>query len=165
MKYYLSLGSNIGNRLNFLKKAIELLAQVGTVEKLSSIYETSPVGVVEPQGMYLNMVLILRSGLAPEEMLKSVKNFESKLGRKIKESHLKPREIDIDILFCDDVVVNKDILTVPHREAGERKFVLLPIAEIDPEFRHPVTGMSVKDMSDRCSDKGDVKLYMRSDCF
>ncbi len=161
MNYYLSLGSNIGDRYGYLQRAIVEISEIGKIIKISSIYETSPVGVKDPQDMYLNMVISVSSEIYPDDMLEILKRIEKKIGRDITDSHLKPRKIDIDILFCDEMIINKDNLVIPHKEVEKRKFVLIPLSEIDPELINPLSGNSVKEMLKHCKDNGYVRLVKK----
>jgi len=140
---YLGLGSNLGDRKQNLSEALELLAEHAVVEKVSSIYETEPVGYKE-QPLFLNAVCRVSTELRPGQLLKLAKKIEARLGRT--ESFVNaPRPIDIDILFYDNEVLDSKELTVPHPRLVERAFVLVPLAEIAPELVHPVSGKTVKE--------------------
>ena len=161
MDYYLSLGSNVGDRYGYLQRAIKKISEFGKIKKISSVYETSPVGVKKPQDMYLNMVIAVSVEKEPIEMLKIIKRIEQKMGRDIKYSHLKPRKIDIDILFCDDLIINTKSLKIPHKEIEKRRFVLIPLSEIEPELLNPLTGISARKMLRYCVDNGYVNLVKK----
>jgi GTP cyclohydrolase IV len=141
---YLGLGSNLGDRKKNLHRALELLSKRAAIEKVSSVYETEPVGYKE-QPLFLNAVCRISTELEPESLLKLAKKIEAELGRKPGFPNA-PRPIDIDILFYDDEIVSDDDLTVPHLKLAERAFVLVPLAEIATQFVHPVTGLTVKKM-------------------
>ena len=126
MKVYLGLGSNLGDREGNLLQACELL---GCLEK-SKIHETEPFGVLD-QPKFLNMVCEIETELSPRELLLFVKNIEKKLGRKKREKW-GPREIDIDILFYGDQIIDEPDLKIPHPGIKERDFVLKPLKEIAP---------------------------------
>ena len=132
MIYYLALGSNMGNRLSNIRKAIGFLKTVGTVLNISSIYETEPVGMKMVQGTenFYNLAISFDSVLSPSSLLKTIKNFEKRMGRDILNSHNKPRTIDIDILLAEGQIINTESLTVPHKEMHPRGFVLIPLKEI-----------------------------------
>ena len=141
---YLSLGSNMGNRQDNLNKALDLLSQRVTLEQISTIYDTEPVGNAD-QPRFLNMVCQINTRLAPMELLTLAKGIESKLGRKSSNPN-SPRPIDIDILFYGDQVLESPKLVIPHPRLEERAFVLVPLSEIAPELVHPVSGRTVKEM-------------------
>ncbi len=158
---YLSLGSNIGKRLNNLQTAIKLLKESGfNVIKTSSIYETSPWGVTT-QPKFLNLVLKGKTKLSPEELLKKIRQTEKEMGRK-KAEKWGPRIIDIDILFYDKKILKSKTLTIPHPQLHERTFVLVPLKEIAPRLAHPILKQTPQQMLDDANDKGSVVLYNKS---
>ncbi len=140
---YLGLGSNMGDRRNNLNRARDYLSQRLRVEKVSSVYETEPVGNIE-QPRFLNLVCEVYTNLAPMELLSLAKGIERKLGRVPGKSD-EPRPIDIDILFYDDQIIETPELVIPHPGLTERAFVLVPLAEIAPELVHPVNGKTIKE--------------------
>ncbi|MDD4159832.1 MAG: 2-amino-4-hydroxy-6-hydroxymethyldihydropteridine diphosphokinase [Synergistaceae bacterium] len=144
-KVLMSLGSNTGNRLIMLGKALSELERSGfcIIEK-SKIWETSPWGITD-QPRFLNMCICAETAMPPEEMIKTVKNIEKILGRS-KSIKWGPREIDIDIIAIEGLVIKTSDLSVPHRYMHERTFVLIPLKEIAPLFRHPVTGKTLDEM-------------------
>jgi len=127
-KSYLSLGSNIENRENFLKKAISEIKKIAKVTKKSKIYETSPVGY-KNQGDFLNMVIQIETNLNPRKLFEKLQEIEKEFGRerKIKNG---PRTIDIDILTFGNTMVDEPDLKIPHPRMHERKFVLVPLLEL-----------------------------------
>ena len=141
---YLGLGSNLGDRKQNLVQALELISQRVTVELLSSIYETEPVGY-EQQPLFLNVVCRVLTKLNPEQLLVLAKGIEAKLGR-VPSFPNAPRPIDIDILFYNNRIISTRNLTIPHPRLIERAFVLVPLVEIAPELIHPVNGKTVKEL-------------------
>ena len=142
---YLSLGSNIGDRFRLLQQAISKLNEAGiTVKRKSSYWETEPVGYAN-QPWFLNLVVEAVTDLKPIQLLKTLKQIEASLGRTpaIRNG---PREIDIDILLYDEVVLESSVLTIPHPRFHERRFVLEPLAELAPQLRHPILGKSISQL-------------------
>ena len=153
---YLALGTNLGDRAANLKQAIASLTPQLEVKVKSGIYETPPWGF-EEQPKFLNQVLKAKTYLDPEPLLKHLKRLEVALGRK--ESFPNgPRLIDIDILFYDDLVLNKPSLVIPHPRLHERGFVLLPLTDIAPDLKHPITKKSVREMAEQSSTAGIEKF-------
>lgn len=142
---YLCLGSNLGEREKNLTQALTSLSQKVNLEKVSSIYETEPVGYKE-QPFFLNMVCQITTDLSPWELLRLAKNIESKMGRVFSFTNA-PRPIDIDILFYDDQSIQTQNLTVPHPRLADRAFALIPLAEIAPELTHPGLDKSVAELA------------------
>ena len=151
---YLGLGSNMGNRQDNVKKALDLLSQRLPVRKVSSLYDTEPVGNIN-QPHFLNLVCQVDTRLAPAALLVLAKGIESKLGR-APASHNAPRPIDIDILFYGDQIIETPELVIPHPRLTERAFVLVPLAEIAPDLVHPVSGKTVRELLDGLADTQDV---------
>lgn len=130
-KSYLSLGSNMGNRLEMLKQAVSSLKEHPSIDvlKISSLYETDPVGFTE-QDPFLNMVIYLQTDLSAYELLDACQNIENELNRK-REIRWGPRTIDLDILLYNHDEVKTDRLIIPHPRMHERAFVLVPLLELD----------------------------------
>jgi 2-amino-4-hydroxy-6-hydroxymethyldihydropteridine diphosphokinase len=141
---YLGLGSNLGNRQENLDQALKLLSQRMQVGKVSSIYDTEPVGNTS-QPRFLNLVCEVRTRLTPEGLLTMVKGLESKMGRHSRTGE--PRIIDVDILLYGDTVMKTKELEIPHPRMAERQFVLVPLAEIAPEAIHPGTKKTIREMN------------------
>jgi 2-amino-4-hydroxy-6-hydroxymethyldihydropteridine diphosphokinase len=141
MKAVLSLGSNLGNSEEILSSAAEALNEVSEVIALSSFYQTRPVGG-PPQPDFINAVVIIETNLEPEELLLVAQAIEGAHGRERNENSVKwgPRFLDIDLIKCDEMLVNSPDLTIPHPRAHEREFVLRPWNEIDPAATLPGFG-------------------------
>ena len=146
---YLSLGSNLGQRKRNIKGAIALLNKSShfKIERLSSFYETKPMGLRE-QPFFINASLKGKTDLSPEALLRFLKEIEKKLGRK-KRRRWGPREIDLDILFYGKEKIKRKGLIIPHPRIEKRLFVLKPLAEISPNFRHPVSGLTMRKLLDK----------------
>jgi 2-amino-4-hydroxy-6-hydroxymethyldihydropteridine diphosphokinase len=141
---YLSLGSNVGNRKENLDRAIGFLLERLRVDKVSSVYDTTPEDNPD-QPRFLNMVAHVYTTLEPQGLLALLKGIESKLGR-VPSARYSPRPMDIDILFYGKQVLNTPNLTIPHPRIPERAFALVPLNEIAPELVHPASGKTVKQL-------------------
>lgn len=144
---YISLGSNLGDRAAHLRTALAAIAeQLGTLRKVSSFYDTAPVGPIE-QPRFLNAVAELETELMPERLMPALLGIERALGRDRKNSVPKgPRTIDLDLLLYDREVLHTPELTLPHPAMHERAFVLEPLVEIAPDAFHPVFMRSARDL-------------------
>lgn len=153
---YVGLGANIGDRLSFLSKAVKELGALpgSTVQRVSSVYETEPVGFKD-QADFLNVVVELQTSLEPGKLFERTKDIERSLGRH-DTVRWRPREIDIDILLYDQLIVRSERLSIPHREMLNRKFVLIPLAEIAGSATHPIEKMEVQALLHRCKDSSRV---------
>ena len=160
VKVYLSLGSNKGDRINYLKSAVQELKNNKEIKIINSslIYETEPWGYKE-QAVFLNCVLEIETNISHSDFFKYCINIEKKLGRK-KKLKWQEREIDIDILFYDDMVNKEKNLTLPHREIENRRFVLVPLNEIAPDFIHPVLKKKISDLLLETKDESKVKKFI-----
>ena len=143
---YLSVGSNMGDREGYLKQGIESLSQNPQIQilRVAETVETKPYGDVE-QGDFLNTAVKLRTLLTPKELLKQLHEIEDASGR-TREVHWGPRTLDLDILFYDKMVYEDENLVLPHVDMENRYFVLKPLSELAPNFRHPVSGKTVTQM-------------------
>jgi len=156
-KVYLGLGSNCGDRLIFLKSALTGIAKLkGTfVRAVSSVYETEPVGKKD-QREFLNAVAEIETALSPHDLLGEIKRLEQDLGRKDR-IRWGPREIDIDILYYDGMILNEGSLKIPHGEVANRRFVLIPLNEVARGFIDPVRRLGVADLLRFCADTSAVR--------
>ncbi len=153
---YLSLGTNLGDRLANLRAALDALPPKVIVEAQSKIYETLAWGF-EDQPAFLNMAMRGRTNLEPEPLLKDLKQLETRLGR-TPSFHWGPRLIDIDLLFYDALVMDTPSLVIPHPHLHERAFVLVPLADIAPDFIHPALGKTVRQLLEGMDKIGIVPL-------
>lgn len=160
---YLALGSNVGNREENLREAERRLRQLGiTVKQASSIYETAPVDYLD-QPWFLNSVLEAETGLPPHELLRRMREIESAMGSK-KPFAKGPRLIDLDILLYGHDTISTPDLQVPHPRMLERRFVLVPLAEVAPNYRHPSWQDAVAELLQKTPDRSEVrKLPGKSD--
>ncbi len=155
---YIALGSNVGDRLAYLGKAILFLSQHPQIEvrSLSSIYETEPVGYVDQEAFY-NMVIEVATSLSAMEVMQLCLEIEQMLGR-VRAIVNGPRTVDLDLLYYDDLVLLEKNLTLPHPRLQERSFVLVPLVEIAAEFSHPVIKKENKELLADIPLKGVYKL-------
>jgi len=161
---YLSIGSNVGRREWAVLEAVNRLDSESrlTVSRLSSLYETEPFAC-PPQPSFINAVAEVRSLLDPFDLLKRIKAIEEAMGRE--GGHNEPREIDIDIVSIGSRVLATPELTLPHPRYAQRAFVLVPLAEVAPAFRCPLSGRSVRDMLEGVVTKGVEKVSTRTFVF
>jgi 2-amino-4-hydroxy-6-hydroxymethyldihydropteridine diphosphokinase len=171
---YISIGSNLGNRLKYIREAIRRIEQSKEIKisRASSVYETQPAEYKD-QPWFLNMVLELKTSLEPLNFLELLLEIEGQMGRKrtgspssLQARRYGPRNIDLDLLLYDDLVLNSDKLTLPHPRMHERKFVLVPLVEISPQVVHPLlkknVGKLLEDLSTNSiseKDEFEVRLY------
>lgn len=141
---YISLGSNMGNRLANLKNAVSNLAPQMIVRKKSPVYETPPWGYTD-QPAFLNQVVMAETYLEADALLGHLKRLEAALGREPSFQN-GPRLIDMDILFYDDIILDSQPLSIPHPRLHQRAFVLVPLNDIAPELVHPVLGKPVSEL-------------------
>jgi 2-amino-4-hydroxy-6-hydroxymethyldihydropteridine diphosphokinase len=154
MTYYLAFGSNVGDKLLFLNKAIKGLSHVGKILKKSAIYNSEPIGE-KKQDNFFNAMIKYETSLTPLQLLDKIKQIEKSIGR-TKTYRWGPREIDIDIIEYDGPEIKGENLTIPHLEMEKRKFVLLPFSEVENEFITR-SGQSIKQVLLQCSDRSHVE--------
>jgi len=157
MRYFLCLGSNLGDRKDNLAQALNFLEKEGIdIIKESSLYETQPVDFPSESWFY-NQVVEIEADLKPEALLTLIKIIEKKMGRDIR-TRKGSRVIDIDIILVENVIVQTNGLEIPHPRLKKRNFVLVPFAEISPDTVHPLLNMTVKDLLKKSDDRSVVKL-------
>lgn len=145
-KIGIALGSNLGERSKNIQKAIQLLERQKIIPiKQSSLYETDPLGF-ESKNRFLNAVLLCETELSPHEVLNTLLNIEQDMGRNRNANGYCDRIIDLDFLFADAIIIHDPNLVLPHPKMQERVFVLEPLAEINPEWRHPLLGLNTLEM-------------------
>jgi len=156
-KVFVGVGSNLGDREFLIRKAVEGMRDLPhtTVIRVSSLYDTEPVGEVE-QPAFLNAAVWLETDLGPRELLWHLLLVEKRMGR-VRAQKWGPRPIDLDLLFYGDETRDEPDLKIPHPEAHRRAFVLLPLLELDPEFIHPVSGESIRKLMKKLDPNPPVR--------
>lgn len=155
-KIYLSIGSNKGNRYSQIKEALKLIREdLGEIISISKIYETKSWGFESEN--FLNLCIAIKSELSPDKLLFSINSIEEKIGRKRDSKKVNAREIDIDIIFYSNKIVNQEELIIPHPRLELRNFVLVPLSEIASDFVHPILLKSVKELLE-CSNDDNIPI-------
>ena len=155
-KIYLSIGSNKGNRYSQIKEALKLIREdLGEIISISKIYETKSWGFESEK--FLNLCIAIKSELSPDKLLFSINSIEEKIGRKRDSKKVNAREIDIDIIFYSNKIVNQEELIIPHPRLELRNFVLVPLSEIASDFVHPILLKSVKELLE-CSNDDNIPI-------
>jgi 2-amino-4-hydroxy-6-hydroxymethyldihydropteridine diphosphokinase len=146
---YLSLGSNLGDRVAHLRQAIRKLSDVGSVTNCSSFYETEPVEFTQ-QPEFLNCAVEMDTALKPQQILDAILQIERDMGRdRSRQPRKGPRTIDIDLLLAGDAVIKSPELVLPHPAMQDRRFVLEPLAEIAPDAMHPLLHRTIRELRER----------------
>ncbi len=161
MVCYIGVGSNVGNRKSYIKKAIALLniSQGIKIKDISPVYETMPEGGPDGQGKYLNLVLKLDTAFSLSALISRLKKIERLTGRLHRNKRWSEREIDLDILLCGQKVARNMALTVPHPLMHKRIFVLKPLCDLAPGLIHPVLNKPIKNILESFAGKGKAVLY------
>ncbi|RYE22838.1 MAG: 2-amino-4-hydroxy-6-hydroxymethyldihydropteridine diphosphokinase [Sphingobacteriales bacterium] len=154
---YLLLGSNEGDRLQWIYDALQQLDKHGLFADLSPVYETAAWGL-EDQPSFLNVALYLQTALTAEQLLGAIQQIELNLGRQ-RETKWGQRTLDIDILFYNDLVIDHEDLKIPHPHLQERRFALTPLNDIAPELMHPVLTQTIATLLENCPDPLAATLY------
>ena len=158
---YLGLGSNVGDRVGNVRAAIDGLSRRGiVVEAVSSGYETEPVGEILDQPDFLNLAVRITTDLEPEALLDACKAVEADAGRDFDAPRHSPRPVDVDLLLLGDLELSTERLTLPHREATSRRFVLVPLLELDPDLTLP-DGTRLRDCLEALGDGERVEPFGR----
>jgi len=153
---YLGIGTNLGDREGNLTKAVELIKEhIGPVKGMSSVYETEPWGF-ESVNLFLNLTLRVETRLSLPRLLEKILMIESLMGRVRESKDYRSRIIDIDILFYDKKIIDKEGFVIPRPLLPERRFVLVPLCEIARDLIHPVMGKSIRELLEECPDKSKV---------
>ena len=156
---YLMLGGNIGDRMYYLRRSVEMLRHsAGKIIAVSSVYESEPWGFDDPQ-WFLNQAVAIETNLAPYKLLECIRQIEQTLGRLHTNNGYQARTIDIDILLYGSLVINSSELVIPHPHMTERMFVLQPMTELAPDIEHPVLRRTMTYLSEHCSDARRVIIY------
>jgi 2-amino-4-hydroxy-6-hydroxymethyldihydropteridine diphosphokinase len=155
---YIGIGSNLGNKRENYREALERVAKLPKTRiiKESSVYESQPHG--DSKEWYINGVIEIETEMKPELLLAKLKNIERAMGRKKVRKKWGARIIDLDILLCDALIMNKKNLKIPHPEMHQRKFVLIPLSELAPQVIHPVLSASISELLVGVKDDKRVSL-------
>lgn len=158
---FIGFGSNLGNRLDFCDRAVTLLGLLphSRLDAVSSLYETEPIddGAAPGPAWFLNGVARIETDIAPASLLEICREIERALGRD-PDNRRGPRTLDLDLLLYDDCIFNEPALTIPHPRLHQRRFVLAPLVELDPDRRHPIFGQSLRDLLAHLADTSVVRL-------
>jgi 2-amino-4-hydroxy-6-hydroxymethyldihydropteridine diphosphokinase len=155
-KVFLGIGGNIGNKAdNFNNVYTFIKKELGEIVKSSSVYETPPWGFTADENFW-NQVLIIETELSPNELLQKITEIEANFIREREVGKYNSREMDIDILYFDDLFIETENLIIPHPRIQQRKFVLVPLNEIAPDFKHPLLRLTSFQMLENCKDSSVI---------
>jgi 2-amino-4-hydroxy-6-hydroxymethyldihydropteridine diphosphokinase len=156
-KVYLGIGGNIGNKQQNFREAYQNIEkELGEIIKMSSIYETPPWGF-QSEDLFWNSVIEILTLLSPEDLLSKIHSIEENFGRVRTLTRFSSREMDIDILYYDKIYMETETLVIPHPSIHLRKFVLVPLTEIAPNFKHPLLRLTSIEMLGNCRDESIIK--------
>lgn len=154
---YLSLGSNLGDRMDNLNFAFNAIKDFGVIKSKSSIYECQAIGF-ESSDLFYNCCICIETNLKPIELLHQLNTIEKNAGRiRLNDGNYHSRNLDIDIIFFQDQVIQTDILSIPHPRYHKRKFVLIPLNEISAELKDPISQLTTIEILANCKDNSDLK--------
>jgi 2-amino-4-hydroxy-6-hydroxymethyldihydropteridine diphosphokinase len=158
---YIGIGSNLGDKSKNCIKAIEMISVLPGCKlmKQSDLYLTKPVGV-EDQDWYVNGVVDLFTGLSPQDLLNYLLSIEENMGR-VRRQRWESRIIDLDILFFGQDMIDEKHLTIPHPRLHSRRFVLVPMTQIAPDFIHPSLGLTMAELLGKCPENGQVVVPIK----
>ena len=159
---YLLLGGNVGDRMSYLRRGVDLLrCDAGCITSLSAVYESEPWGFDDPC-RFLNQAVVLETNLSPHALLECIQQIEQTLGRLRTHDGYHARTIDIDILLYGNRVINTPDLVIPHPHMAKRMFVLQPMTDLAPDLLHPVLHQSMTSLKEQCADRKQVIMYSES---
>ncbi len=157
-KVFFSLGSNLGDKEKILFSAlVDIENTIGKVLHTSSIYKSEPWGF-EDENNFLNLAILVQTNMSPYDILKNTQIIENIYHRQRNGVGYQARTLDIDIIFYDDKIYFTKDLQIPHKYSHKRKFVLLPIKEIEPEFIHPLLNQTISELVENCIDKSEISI-------
>ena len=156
-KVFLGIGGNIGNKPANFKKAEDLIqSRLGNIENKSSVYEAPPWGF-HAEEKFWNTIFVIQTKFAPDELLWRIHEIEDQFKKQKGTERFRSREMDIDILYFDDIFMENDLLIIPHPQIQNRKFVLVPLVEIAPDLKHPLLRLTNLQMLENCRDESVIK--------
>lgn len=154
---YLSLGGNLGNTIEIFQNSMEILTKkVGKITQISSLYQTAAWGPI-PQNDFINQVIEVETKLSAQELMDILLEIELQQGR-VRQERWGPRTLDLDIIFFGEQLISTENLEIPHPRMEDRKFVLIPMVEINPNLIHPISRKSIRQILLECKDECDCKI-------